>query len=167
MVQLLVEKRGREITFSEIAKKTGLAERSIYRFFKDKEALYKETDQYVSTHLAEAIHPIKGMSILGFGRNSYAVLDRNEPLAIAYVYSQFGEEARRVFRKSLNGFVIEKIKQEKQIQIVNSDMLKKMALIASLVNAKIWHDIKSDFGFTGEEMGDAVEWALKVLIDHL
>lgn len=167
MVQLLVEKKGGEVTFGEVAKRTGLAERSIYRFFKDKEALYAETNRYLTGYLAEATKQINTMNVVGFGRNSYSILDRHEPLVLAYIYSQFGEETRRIFRKSLNLFLIEKIKVEKGLQDLTTEQMKKLALIVSLINAKIWHDIKSDFGFTGEQMGDAVEWALKTLIDSL
>ncbi len=166
MVALLVKNKGAEVTFDQIAKATGLAERSIYRFFKNKEALHQETDRYLSSFLAAGVEQLNSLNVVGFGRNTYAVFDRNEPLVLAYVYSHFGEEARRIFRKQLNQFIIEKIKQEKGLQI-EGENLKKVALITALINAKIWHDIKSDFGYSGVEMGDAVEWALQTLMDGL
>jgi hypothetical protein len=44
---------------------------------------------------------------------------------------------------------------------------KKIAVVCSLINAKIWSDLNTDYGYTGAELGDTVLWAMKRLIDDI
>lgn len=165
-VKLLVERRGGEFRFDEIAALTGLAERSIYRFFKNKEELYKEIERYLAVYLEAGNQQLATLSVVSFASNAYSLFDQNESLVLAYIYSPLGEETRRIFRKRLNQLLISKIEVEKGIKL-NSEQIKRVALIVSLINAKVWHDIRSDFGFSGAEMKDPLEWAFNILISSL
>jgi hypothetical protein len=59
-----------------------------------------------------------------------------------------------------------KILERKQIELTPENE-KKLALIISIVNAKLWHDIKTDTGYSGVEIGQTVDWALSTLIDNI
>ncbi len=166
LVELLVERKGGEVTFEAIAKRAKISDRTIYRFFKDKEALHQEMDRYLLTYLQAGMEQLDTMDVAGFAKNAYALFDRHEPLLIAYLYSPFGQEARLMFRKKLNHFIIAKVMQQKKLTMTK-DTEKKLAVVVSLVNAKIWHDIRSDFGYTGQEMGDTMKWAVDTLLNNI
>lgn len=166
MVQILVEKKGTEATFEEIAERTGISERTIYRFFKNKTELHRETNLYLTDYLKAGMDQIGSMDMASFAKHTFELFDRNEPLVLAYIYSSFGQEARKLFREKLNQAIIAKVRQEKPLELTPEN-LKKIAVIVSLVNAKIWHDIKVDFGFSGTQMGDSMAWAIRSLIDAL
>lgn len=85
---------------------------------------------------------------------------------LAYLYSPFGREARRRFRQKLNRVLVAKLREQRP-DAKGPDLERRMAILCSLINAKIWLDIRDDHGFTGEEMGTAVEWALRTLIKAL
>lgn len=166
LVALLVERKGGVVTFEEIAKLSKISLRSIYRLFKDKETLHKAMDEYLASYLGASNEQLARLDIAGFGKNAYAIFDRHEQLMMAYLYSPFGQEARRLFRRKLNQLMIAKILQKKPVEMT-PEVRKKLAVIVSLVNAKMWHDIKIDFEFSGEQMGTTIEWALETLINDL
>lgn len=166
LVELLARRKGGDVEIKEIAEKTGLTQRTIFRFFKDKQTLHRAMDNYLLSYLQMSHEQINSMSFAGFGKNAYIIFDRHPDLTLAYVLSPFGQEARLRFRKKLNQSMIQKIRQEKKIPLTPK-ISRRLAIITSLVNAKIWHDIKTEYGFTGEEMADSVEWALTTLLERI
>lgn len=166
LVELLARRKGGDVEIKEIAEKTGLTQRTIFRFFKDKQTLHRAMDKYLLSYLQMSHEQINSMSFAGFGKNAYKIFDRHPDLTLAYVLSPFGKEARLRFRKKLNQSMIQKIRQEKKITLTPK-ISRRLAIITSLVNAKIWHDIKTEYGFTGEEMADSVEWALTTLLERI
>lgn len=166
LVQLLVEKKGGEVTFEEIAKRTGISERTIFRFYGNKEELHRELSAYLVTYLKAGMEKISVMNVAAFAKDSFELFDRYEPLMLAYIYSSFGQEARKLFREKLNAAIIEKILSEKPVEQTETNK-KRIAVIVSLINAKVWHDIKTDFGFNGAEIGDSIAWAVRTLIRAL
>ena len=166
LVALLVERRGGEVAMDEIAQKTGISERTIFRFFKDKKTLHQAMDEYLFSYLQASAEQMQALDFVGFGKNAYLLFDRHESLTMAYLLSPFGQEARTLFRKKLNQAMVTKIAAEKKLE-VTPERLRRLALITSLVNAKIWYDIKTDFGFSGAEMSQSVEWALTTLLEKV
>lgn len=166
LVKLLVERKGGTVTFEEIAKASGVSVRSVYRFFKDKETLHEAMDNYLFSYLSAGEEQLAKLDVGGFGRNAFELFDKYENLTLAYLYSPFGLEARKLFRKKLNDSIKTKILERRPINMTPENE-KKLALIMSIVNAKIWHDIKTDSGYTGVEMGPSVDWALRTLIDNI
>jgi hypothetical protein len=43
----------------------------------------------------------------------------------------------------------------------------QVALIVSLINAKLWDDLRHDFGLSGEQIGDVIAWAVTRLSEGL
>lgn len=166
LVELLVERRGGDVSMEEIASKTGITQRTIFRFFKDKKTLHQAMDNYLMSYLQASSEQMQTLDFVGFGKNAYVLFDRHESLTMAYLLSPFGKEARTLFRKKLNQTMIDKIAKEKNIELT-PERLKRLALVTSLVNAKIWYDIKTDYGYSGLEMISAIEWALTTLLEKV
>jgi len=166
MIEILVEREGGEVTFDEIAERAKISARSIFRFFVDKETLNKALENYLSQYLAASQEQLQALDVARFGKHLFEVFDRHEKLVLAYLYSSIGESARRILRKQLAQMIVEKIYSEKPVKR-EKVTAKRVALIATLINSRIWHDIRSDFKFSGGDMGEAIVWALRTLIDNL
>ncbi len=147
----------------EIAERTGITQRTIFRFFKDKKSLHASLDQYLQSYLQETGAQMQCMEFAQFARNVYSIFDRHEALTMAYLFSPVGQEARSLFRKKLTQAMMVKICTERKLQMTE-ERKKRLALLTTLVNAKIWYDLRSDFGYSGEQMGETVEWALTTLL---
>ncbi len=166
LVGMLAERRGGEVQIQEIADKTGITKRTIFRFFKDKKSLHEAMDEYLISYVSAGIKQLDARSFVDFGKNAVKAFEENESITIAYVLSPLGQEARLLFRKKLNQLMMEKITAEKKIKI-SKENLPRLALIVNLVNAKIWYDLKLEHNLTGEEIEEAMGWGLAALMEKL
>ena len=165
-VSLLVKNRGGEVQLAEVAKKTGISQRTIFRFFDDKKALHAAMDDYLLSYLKASVDQMESSDFIGFAKNAYLLFDKYESLTTAYVLSSFGNQARTIFRKKLNLEMITRISKERKIEL-NEKNSKRLALVTSLVNSKIWYDLKTDSGYSGADMNEAVDWALSTLLENI
>lgn len=165
-VELLVEKRGGEVPLGEVAKRTGISQRTIFRFFEDKETLHAAMDNYLLSYLQASITQMSSLDFVGFAKNAFALFDKNEDLTTAYVLSPFGNKARELFRAKLSAAMITRIVNEKKIDL-NDKTRKRLALVTALVNAKIWYDLKNENGYSGQDMAEALDWALTSLLEKV
>lgn len=165
-IKLLVERKGEEVSVSEISEVSGISPRTVFRFFKDKEALHKATSDYITDYLKEAIRRLDATDLFEFIVQTFESFDRNEDLVIAYVVSPFGQQLRAVFRKNFEQLVIQKIR--KQYTLKNdAKTTAKLAVIVAMINAKIWYDIRSTNKLSGTQIGQGVAWAVKLTLDDL
>lgn len=163
MVQFLVERKGGDVKIDELAKRTKISQRTIFRFFQDKTALLEATDQYLQSYLQASMAQVSEMNFMGFAKNVFSIFDRNQGLVMAYMFSPFGQNARDLFRKKLNRLLLDQLQKERGITVTKENE-RKLALVVTLINAKLWYDIRTDFGYTGEEIGETVEWAIETLL---
>jgi len=163
LVHLLVESRGADVSFKEVSIKSKVPLRTIFRLFKDKEELHRATDDYLTKIISSSVSELAKLSFLAFAKNTFSVYDRNSDLVIAYLFSSFGRQAREILRRRFNSLLIEQILKERKIKL-NPDSEVKLALMASLVNAKLWYDLRTDFGYSGKQIGEVIEWALATLL---
>ena len=118
------------------------------------------------TYMQASMHQLDTLDFVGFAKNSFLLFDRNEPLVLAYLFSGFGNETRQIFRKKLTSVMIERIVRQKKLNL-NPELQKRLAFMTTMVSAKIWYDLKLDFGFSGEDMGPTLEWAVKLMLNNL
>ncbi len=166
LVTLLVERKGGEIQMDELAAKSGISERTLFRFFKDKQTLHKAVDDYLNSYMQASVKQLDTMDFVGFLKNSFVLFDKNESLVMAYLFSSFGHETRKIFRKKLTGLMTSRLILQNKLNMT-PERHKRLALMVTMVNAKIWYDLKSDFGYSGEDMGPTLEWAMQLLLKDI
>ncbi len=166
LVHLLAEKRGGEVQIQEVADKTGITKRTIFRFFKDKKSLHEAMDEYLLSYVSAGVRQLDALSFVEFGKNAVKAFEENESITIAYVLSPLGQEARLLFRKKLNQLMMEKIAAEKKIKITKENF-PRIALIVNMVNAKVWYDLKTEHKLSGKEIEEAMGWGIDALLRNL
>ena len=166
LVALLVKNKGGDVPFKELSVKSKIPLRTIFRLFKDKQALHDATDAYLSQIIAASMGELTKFDFLEFSKNTFSVYDRNEPLVIAYLFSSFGRQARDILRQRFNRLLLEQIQKERAVPLTPASR-DKLAFAVSLVSAKIWYDMKTDFGFSGEKIGELVQWAQRLMLEDL
>lgn len=166
LANLLAEKRGGDVQIQEIADRTGITKRTIFRFFKDKTTLLKALDNYLLGYLSAGARQLETYNFIDFSKNAIKLFEENEAVTMAYVLSPLGQEARLLFRKKLNQMMMEKILSERKIKRTSSTA-GKIALVINLVNAKVWYDLKTEHSLSGKEIADALGWGLETLLKDL
>lgn len=165
-VDLLVEKRGDEISLEELAERAGLSTRTLFRFFGDKKSLTQELEIYLETYVNRVANNLQIMTVEDFAEFAFQVFDQYESLILAYLYTNFGQQSRVLFRKKLNALLVEKIKA--QIPLINNkEESQRIQLIISLINANLWADLRNVHNQSGSEMGKSMKWAVNILLKNL
>jgi AcrR family transcriptional regulator len=168
-VDLLVEANGQDVPMQVLSEKSQTSMRTLFRFFGDKESLYKEIDQYLTQYMGSVSENLEKMKFADYAEFSYQVFDQYEKLFKAYLYTNFGQKSRRVFRKKFNEMLVKKLLIEIEASVPKSENIeidiKKVRFIVSLINAQLWKDINDSFDVTGKDMAHTVKWAVQTLIE--
>ena len=77
LVALLVERRGQDVPMEDLAKKTGITQRTIFRFFNDKKTLHAAMDTYLLSYLQAGTEQMQSLDFIGFAKNAYALFDKH------------------------------------------------------------------------------------------
>lgn len=165
-VNLLVEASGQDVPLQMLAKKSKTSMRTLFRFFGDKESLNNEIDNYLGQYLSSVSDNLNKMKFDEYSEYSYKVFDQYEKLFKAYLYTNFGQKSRLLFRKKFNDMLVKKISDEMGIQPNPADLLK-IYFVVSLINANIWKDIKDSFEVSGVDIASTIRWASEVLIGDI
>lgn len=165
-INLLAEKRGAEVPIEELAKAASVSQRTVFRFFKDKKALHDSTDAHIQNYVHASLQKLESTDIFQFTRNAFNLFAEYENLMMAYMFSPYGVETRLIFRKRLNKILLDQILAFKKIKL--SRLIEtRLAVIVTLINVKVWYDIRSDFKHSTDEIGSAVSWSIEQLIKAL
>ena len=166
LVDLLAENSGGDVGIAEIAKRSKISQRTLFRFFKDKSALIEATRDYVGRYLIDANKHLQDLDLPSFSKLIFGEFDREPKLTMAYVLSPFGQTARTLMRKSLNKTLIARFVKDYGVK-VSAKNERKISFIVSLLNARVWYEMKTDFGMTGAESGEILTWAINTLARDL
>lgn len=165
-VTLLAERRGTDVSIEELAEASEISQRTVFRLFKDKDELYRATDLYVEQFVQVSFQKIQQSDILAFTRDVFNLFEQYENLMMAYMFSPYGARTREIFRKKLNKLLIDQILAARKIKLTRI-IETRLAVIVTLINVKIWYDIRTDFKHSSKEIGQAVSWAIEHLIRAL
>lgn len=165
-VNLLVEANGQDVPLQMLAKKSKTSMRTLFRFFGDKESLNNEIDNYLGQYLNSVSDNLNKMKFDEYSEYSYKVFDQYEKLFKAYLYTNFGQKSRLLFRKKFNDMLVQKVSHEMGIE-PNPSELMKIYFVVSLVNANIWKDIKDSFEVSGTDISSTIRWATETLLNNI
>lgn len=165
-VNLLVEANGQDVPLQMLAKKSKTSMRTLFRFFGDKESLNNEIDNYLGQYLNSVSDNLNKMKFEEYSEYSFKVFDQYEKLFKAYLYTNFGQKSRLLFRKKFNDLLVQKVSHEIGIN-PNPEELMKIYFVVSLVNANIWKDIKDSFEVSGTDISATIRWATETLLSNI
>ena len=170
---LLVTNNGVDITLQELAKKTKISLRTLFRFFGDKESLHQELEVYLRKYMSSVGSEIEKLNTSDYAAYSYGVFDQYEKLFKVYLYTNLGQQSRVIFRRKFYELLVAKIIAEVSADHkidaakLKGEHLNKIRFVANLINAAIWKDMKDGYGLTGGELAPTVKWAIQTLLKNL
>ncbi len=165
-IDLLVQNNGGDVEISRISAKSGVSQRTVFRFFKDKTSLHEAASEAIAAYLVRAQEDSKDKSVAQFTRDLFQSFDEVSKLTTAYVLSSFGQQARTIMRKKLNQILLERLKRDYAVQ-VNRENRDRLNFVVSLISARIWYEMRTDHALTGPQSGELVSWAIETLIRDL
>jgi len=166
-VARLFEQRPEEaLSFDAIAAEAGVQRRTVFRHFANKDALLQAFWTWANEQVAIRTWPETEADLVKMPPVTFAGFDRHEGLIRAAYTSKSGREMRlranaerqAAFRKSLADLT-------KGLDPKRAE--QAAAVIQLLYSAGAWNSLKEYWQFSGREAGEAVAWAIGVLLDAL
>ncbi len=157
-------RRGSEVTFDMVAKESGVPQRTLYRYFENREALFGRFWRWVNEHIEVPPLPTSPNEVVSHIRALFEAFDRDEALVRAMMHDPYGRSVRvanadarrRKFSEALKP-VISTLPKE--------DATRLLASVTVICSATGWESMKDNWQLSGAEAAEAAEWAVKALID--
>lgn len=165
-INMLIEKRGDDISLEELAERSELSTRTLFRFFGDKKSLITELETYLEAHINKVSENLHIMTVEEFAEFSFQVFDQSERLISAYLFTNYGQQSRVEFRKKFNAMIMERIKSQIPA-ITQKNEQHKIQLIITLINANLWQDLRDIYNESGASTGKSVKWAVGTLLKDI
>lgn len=163
---LLIQEPDSELPFDAIAKYAGTSRRTVLNHFPDKRALLKAFWGWVNERLELHQWPESEADLVDLPPQTFAAFDRIEGIVRAVQSSQSGREMRlmvnperqRAYLEAMAGFA----------ETTDPETFRRAAAVVQvLATPHVWTALRDYWDMDGVEAGEAVSWAVSVLLDRL
>ncbi len=151
----------------EVAADAGVSLRTVYRYFPDHEQLLEGAAHWINERVLGGMpfaEDIDGLveNALRFPK----VFDQHPGLVRAMVLTEGGRTVRAT-RRARRLEVISEVLREVTDNLPPEEARRAAAVIGYLENMLAWLSLREDSGLEGEEIGLALAWAVRTLVDDL
>lgn len=151
-------------SFDDLAKEAGVSRRTIFRYFKDKDALLDAFLSRSNERLGVQVWPDCEADLVALPPDLFEALERNSGTTHAMNVSVAGREVRlrdnkarqAAFRKSLKNVSKGLSRQEKAYL---------EAVVHLLFTTSAWQVMKDHWKLEGRDAGKASAWAIDILLN--
>lgn len=166
LAEEIVERGAADVSVRDVAARSEIAERTVYRYFPDRQALLDGLAVWVATEITargvdeQQIESVSDLTDAAIG--TFAALDELGPVAEAMVmvalatgrrsasHERRSAEMRRVLEPHLSG--------------LGDDAEATFGVIRHLLSALTWYVLRTEFGLSGEEAGRAVAGVVEAVL---
>lgn len=162
-VASLEDEAADDTSMADIARRAGVAERTIYRHFKTRAELMDAAGEWIEHNVFGYIPFSAPDELPAVFRALCSRYDEKPQLARAMALTRAGRTLRADFRRRL-------IHQHRKAMAPLVKNLKPRearqaeALAAYLNNSLAWSVLREEFGMSSSEVADAIEWATTTLL---
>ena len=149
----------------DVAAAAGVSVRTVYRHFASREELIAEAANWIGEHVFAISFP---QTVDEFAANWQAVMapfDEHPNLVRTMAITRAGSAIRS--RRTRRLQAMRQALQEVTGNLPAADQRRAEAVFGYLINMLAWVTMRDENGFSGQETGEAVSWAIQVLLDDL
>ena len=166
VAEQLEEGEASELAVPEIARRSGVSLRTIYRYFPTREELIAAAGEWIGVNVLAAAIPSTLAEIPRVYAENAALWDEHPRLVEAMALSRGANSLRSIRRQER----LEKLREalaEVTDGLPETEARQAFGIFAYLDNMLAWVTMRDEAGLDGKEVGAAVAWAMQVLIDDL
>jgi AcrR family transcriptional regulator len=166
VAELLEEGEASELAVPEVARRSGVSLRTIYRYFPTREELIAAAGEWIGVNVLAAAIPSTLAEIPHAYAENAALWDAHPRLVEAMALSRGANSLRSIRRQER----LEKLREalaEVTDGLPEAEARQAFGIFAYLDNMLAWVTMRDEAGLDGKEAGAAVAWAMQVLIDNL
>jgi len=162
----LLEEGLEELSLPRAAKRARVSVPTVYRHFPTPEALMRELTEWVGRRININEVPENVDEFTEWVPRLFAHWDENEALIRARLLSAVHRQIHREAGHRKDE-AIEKAMEDVTAHLDPLDARRACALVRLLVSGAAWEMMRDSWDLTGEEAGEALAWAISVLVAEL
>jgi AcrR family transcriptional regulator len=155
-----------ELSLPRAAKRAHVSVPTVYRHFPTQEALMRELTEWVGRRININEVPENVDEFTEWVPRLFAHWDENEALIRARLLSAVHRQIHREAGHRKDE-AIEKAMEDVTAHLDPLDARRACALVRLLVSGAAWEMMRDSWDLTGEEAGEALAWAISVLVAEL
>lgn len=155
-----------ELTMPAVAEASGVSLRTVYRYYPTREELLEAAGRWIGDELYKHPYPRDLDEVADLYQQGCHDFDERPGLARALAVSQLGQRARGYRRRERVEAIHRALRDE--LPGLNEEELRQAeAVLAYLHNILAYTSLREEHGLSGEEIGQAVGWAIRTLTEDL
>jgi AcrR family transcriptional regulator len=168
LAEVVLEEGVHAFSVQRVAERAGLSHRTLYRHFPTRQALLDGLGDWAAEMYAELglEEPASVLDLPDHARRIFENWDLHEPLVRAYVIlrvtSGLEPSSRQERTRRLSALTDEWLSS-----LPEPERRRAALVLRTLVTTHTWHQMRADYGVSGSEAGEAVAYALQLVIDDL
>jgi AcrR family transcriptional regulator len=155
-----------DLTMPRVAAASGVSLRTVYRYYATREELLEAAGRWIGNELFGHPYPHDLDETAELFRIGCADFDERPGLVRAMAFSQLGREARNPRREERLGAIHDALCEEVG-DLPEQELRRAEAVLAYLHNMLAYTTMREENGLSGDEIGEAVAWAIQTLVADL
>ena len=166
VADLIERGEAEDLTMPGVAEASGVSLRTVYRYYPTREDLLEAAGRWIGDELLRHPYPRDLDEVADIFQVGCRDFDERPGLVRALAFSQLGQRVRGYRRRER----LEAIQQALRAELgrLNEKKLRHAAAVLSyLHNMLAYTTLREESGLSGEEVGEAIGWAIRTLIADL
>jgi AcrR family transcriptional regulator len=164
----MVDSGVKDFSIERVAQRAGVSPRTVYHHFPNRDDLVDAVAEWLDEKAAvrtieESINVDEFLQHVG---NAFETFDSQEAFLRAQLMTEMGREVRGRGRSKRRPAIESMIRREAP-NLKPSELRRATSVIHYLTSSEAWRSMKDESGLTGREAGQAVTWAIRVLLREL
>ena len=166
VAELLERGYAEELTMPGVAEASGVSLRTIYRYYPTREQLLEAAGRWIGDELFEHPYPRDLDEVADLYQVGCQDFDHRPGLVRALAFSQLGQRARG-YRRRERLQAIRRALEAELSDLPEPELRRAEAILAYLHNMLAYTALREESGLSGDEIGEAVGWAIRTLVEDL
>jgi AcrR family transcriptional regulator len=166
VAELLERGDAEELTVPEVAEASGVSLRTIYRYYPTREGLLEAAGRWIGDELLKHPYPRTLDEVADLYQEGCRDFDERPGLVRALAFSQPGQRVRG-YRRRERLDAIRRALNEELAGLGEPELRRAAGVLAYLHNMLAYTTLRDESGLSGDEVGEAVGWAIRTLVADL
>ena len=166
VAELVERGEAEEVTVPGVAAASGVSLRTVYRYYPTREQLLEAAGRWIGNELLQHGYPQTLDEVAELIRVGSPDFDARPGLVRAMALSQLGRSVRAYRRRERLEAIRQALRHEVG-DLPENELRRAEAVLAYLHNMLAYTTLREESGLSGEEIGEALAWAIRTLVDDL
>ena len=154
------------VTVPAVAEVSGVSLRTIYRYYTTRDELLEAAGRWIGDELLKHPYPRELDEVSDLYQEGARDFDERPGLVRALAFSQLGRHVRGYRRRERLEAIGQALRAE-LTELSEPELKRAEAVLSYLHNMLAYTTLREENGLSGEEIGEAIGWAIRTLVADL